>query len=142
MAVRQRAGRDWASIAAAAIGFVTIVVYLAVIIQQDTESDDYPLVAFVTVYFAGLSVAALASVSVDTRRCVALRSAAASGFLFWGLIAVGSIGIPLLIAGLVALIALIRTLRAVPGTGTLATVVATVTVLTGYAGWMIAASVQ
>ncbi len=142
MAVRQRTARDWASIAAAAIGLATVVAYLVIIANQDTESEDYPLVAFVTVYFATLSGSAVASVSADTRRCVALRSAAAAGFLFWGLIAVGSIGLPLLIAGLVALIALIRTLQAAPGTGALAAVVATATVLTGYFGWLIAGSIH
>src|SRR5690606_17653235 len=108
---------------------------------QETGSEDYPLVAFVTLYFAGLSAAALMSVSADTRRCVALRAAATAGFLFWGLIAAASIGLPLLIAGLIALIALIRTLQVAPGTGTLAAMVATMTVLAGVGGLILTTSV-
>jgi hypothetical protein len=137
---RTRAARDWASIAAALIGFATVIAYIAIIVRQETQRDDYPLIVFVTCYFAALSTAAFVSVSADTRRCVALRSAAAAGFMFWGLIAAASIGLPLLVAGLVALIALIRTLQVSPGTGVLATVVATVTVLTGITGLLIAAS--
>jgi len=140
VALRQRSARDWASIAAALIGFATVIAYLAIIIQQETQSDDYPLVAFVTMYFAALSAAAFASVSAPTRRCVALRSAATAGFLFWGLIAAASIGLPLLVAGLVALVALIRTLQVTPGAGMLAVLVATATVLAGIAGLMVTTS--
>jgi hypothetical protein len=137
---RPRAARDWAAIAAAIIGFATVIAYLAIIVEQETSSDDYPLVAFVTVYFATLSVAAFISVSANTRRCVALRSAAAAGFLFWGLIAAASIGLPLLVAGLVALVALIRTLQVSPGTGVLAGLVAGGTVATGIAGLLLVAA--
>ena len=134
MALRQRTARDWASIAAAAVGLATVVVYLVIIAHQDTGSEDYPLVAFVTLYFAALSVAAFLSAFADTRRCVALRSAATAGFLFWGLIAATSIGLPLLVAGLVALVALVRTLRDTPGAGIFAALVGTATVLTGITG--------
>lgn len=139
--IRHRAPRDWASIAAAMIGFATVIAYLAIIVQQETGSEDYPLVAFVTLYFAALSAGALMSVSADTRRCVALRSAATAGFLFWGLIAAASIGLPLLIAGLIALIALIRTLQVTPGTGILAALVAAATVLAGISGLLLTAAV-
>lgn len=142
MAVRQRAARDWASLLAAAIGFATVVAYIAIIVNQDTDSSDYPRVAFVTLYFAALSAAAFASVSVNGRRCVTMRSAATAGFLFWGLIAAASIGLPLLIAGLMALVALIRTLRVVPGSGLWASAVAVVTVLTGVAGIALTASLS
>jgi hypothetical protein len=139
---RGRAARDWAALTAALIGFATVIAYLAIIIEQETASEDYPLVAFVTVYFATLSVAAFISVSADPRRCVALRSAATAGFLFWGLIAAASIGLPLLVAGLVALVALIRTLQVSPGTGVLAALVATATVVTGIAGLLIISSLR
>lgn len=139
--MRQRTARDWASITAAAIGFGTVITYIAIIVQQETDSEDYPLVAFVTLYFAALSAGALLSVSADTRRCVALRAAATAGFLFWGLIAAASIGLPLLVAGLIALIALIRTLQVSPGTGWLAGFVALGTVLAGVAGLLVTASV-
>ncbi len=141
MAVRHRTARDWASITAAGIGFATVITYVAIIVQQETDSEDYPFVAFVTLYFAALSVGALMSVSADTRRCVALRAAATAGFLFWGLIAAASIGLPLLVAGLIALIALIRTLQVSPGTGWLAGMVAVGTVLAGVAGLILTASV-
>lgn len=134
MAVRNRPARDWASLLAAAIGFATVVAYLVIIVQQETEREDYPLVGFVTLYFAALSIAALVSVSAQARRSVALRSAATAGFLFWGLIAATSIGLPLLVAGLIALVALIRTLQLVPGTGVFAALVATATVAAGIAG--------
>ncbi len=141
MAVRHPTARDWASITAAGIGLVTVVAYLAIVVQQETDSEDYPLVAFVTLYFAALSVGALLSVSADTRRCVALRAAATAGFLFWGLIAAASIGLPLLVAGLIALIALIRTLQVSPGTGWLAGFVALGTVLAGVGGLLLTTSV-
>jgi hypothetical protein len=48
----------------------------------------------------------------------------------------------LLVAGLVALVALIRTLQASPGTGVLAALVATATVLTGIAGLLIISSLR
>ncbi len=140
MAMKQRAARDWASILAAAIGFATVVAYVAIIIGQETDRGDYPLVAFVTLYFAVLSGAALASVSAVERRSVMLRSAATAGFLFWGLIAATSIGLPLLVAGLVALFALIKTLQLAPGTGILAALVATGTVLAGIGGLLITTS--
>ena len=94
-----------------------------------------------TSLLAALSAAAILSVSAETRRCVALRAAAAAGFLYWGLIAATSIGLPLFVAGLVALVALIRTMQAAPGTGTLAAMVATATVLAGIGGLILAASV-
>jgi hypothetical protein len=58
------------------------------------------------------------------------------------LIAAASIGLPLLVAGLVALVALIRTLQVSPGTGVLAALVATATVLTGIAGLLIVSSLR
>ncbi|MGE0228466.1 MAG: hypothetical protein AB7I38_06545 [Dehalococcoidia bacterium] len=134
MAVKQPAARDWTSLLAAAIGFATVVAYVAIIINQDTERSDYPFAAFVTLYFAVLSVAALASATATGRRSVALRSAATAGFLFWGLIAAASIGLLLLIAGLIALVALIRTLRVEPGSGMYAALIAFATVLTGVVG--------
>lgn len=140
MAVRQRAAQDWASLLAAAIGFATVAVYIAIIVNQDTDTSDYPRVGFVTLYFASLSAAAFASASAEGRRSVAMRSAATSGFLFWGLIAAASIGLPLLIAGLMALVALIRTLRVVPGSGLWASGVAIATVATGVAGIVLTAS--
>jgi hypothetical protein len=141
VALRHYAARDWASIAAAAIGFATVIAYLAIIVQQETSSEDYARVAFVTLYFTVLSGAAVLSVSAETRRCVALRAAATAGFLYWGLIAATSIGLPLFVAGLVALVALIRTLRVAPGTGALAAMVATATVLAGIGGLILTASV-
>ncbi len=134
MAVRQRAARDWASLIAAAIGFATVIAYLVIIVNQETDSSDYPRVGFVTLYFAALSAAAFASVSASGRRCVTMRSAATAGFLFWGLIAAASIGLPLLIAGLIALIALIRTVRLDPGSLWWAALVAVLTVLAGVVG--------
>lgn len=142
MALRQRAARDWASLLAAAIGFAAVIAYIAIIVNQDTDSRDYPFVGFVTLYFAVLSAAALASVSATGRRCVTMRSAATAGFLFWGLIAAASIGLLLLIAGLVALVALIRTLRLIPGSGLWAALVAVATVLVGVAGILATASLS
>jgi len=140
--VRQRAARDWASLLAAAIGFATVVAYVAIIVNQETDSSDYPQVGFVTLYFAALSAAAFASVSASGRRCIAMRSAATAGFLFWGLIAAASIGLPLLIAGLMALVALIPTLRLAPGSAFYASMVAVATVLAGVAGIVLTASLS
>lgn len=52
---KQRAARDWASLIAAAIGFATVIAYLVIIVNQETDSSDYPRVGFVTLYFAALS---------------------------------------------------------------------------------------
>lgn len=145
--MRQRAARDWAahdwaSVLAAAVGFATVIAYLVIVANQETDRGDYPRVGFVTLYFAALSAAALASVSASGRRCITMRTAATAGFLFWGLIAAASIGLPLLIAGLMALVALIRTLRVVPGSLWWASMVAVVTVLVGVAGIVLTASLS
>lgn len=140
MALVPHRGRDWAAAIAGLIGFATVVAYLIIVFGQDGSDHDYPLVAFVTLFFTVLSAASIWSNAVELERRVAYRSASAVGFLFWGLIAAASIGTPLLVAGLIALVGLIRTLQESPQLGLMAALAGFGAVAVGILGLVVANS--
>lgn len=91
----------------------TDAVYLLLILGQGGAPSDVVTVAFVASYLAAL--AALLAASLPRRWSavvrLSLRAAAAGGLLVLGILAIFSIGLPLLIAGAMAVGAAVRTLR-------------------------------
>lgn len=91
----------------------TDAVYLLLILGQGGAPSDVVTVAFVASYLAAL--AALLAASLPRRWSavvrLSLRAAAAGGLLVLGILAIFSIGLPLLIAGAMATGAAVRTLR-------------------------------
>lgn len=91
----------------------TAAVYLLLILGQGGAPSDVVTVAFVASYLAALAALLAASLlrrwSMVVR--VSLRAAAAGGLLVLGVLAIFSIGLPLLIAGAMATGATVRTLR-------------------------------
>jgi hypothetical protein len=91
----------------------TDAVYLLLILGQGGAPSDVVTVAFVASYLAAL--AALLAASLPRRWSavvrLSLRAAAAGGLLVLGVLAIFSIGLPLLIAGAMAIGAAVRTLR-------------------------------
>jgi hypothetical protein len=95
------------------LALATDVVYLLLILGQGGAPSDVVTVAFVASYLAAL--AALLAASLPRRWSavvrLSLRAAAAGGLLVLGVLAIFSIGLPLLIAGAMAVGAAVRTLR-------------------------------
>jgi hypothetical protein len=91
----------------------TAAVYLLLILGQGDSPSDIATVAFVASYLAALAALLAASLlrrwSMVVR--LSLRAAAAGGLLILGVLAIFSIGLPLLIAGAMAIGATVRTLR-------------------------------
>jgi hypothetical protein len=92
---------------------VTAAAYLLLILGQGGAPSDIVTVAFVASYLAALAALLAASLlrrwSVVVR--LSLRAAAAGGLLVLGVLAIFSIGLPLVIAGAMATGATVRTLR-------------------------------
>lgn len=91
--------------AAAAIGAVWDLGYLFIVSGPGIEPE--PNVAFYAGFVGVMSALSVASTlpTVDARFAQASRYAAASGFVLAGAMAAASIGLPLVVAGLLALAA-------------------------------------
>jgi hypothetical protein len=91
----------------------TAAVYLLLILGQGDAPSDVVTVAFVASYLAAIAALLAASLLRRWSRVVRLllRAAAAGGLLVLGVLAIFSIGLPLLIAGAMATGATVRTLR-------------------------------
>jgi len=91
----------------------TDAAYFLLVAGQSGDRPDVVTVAFVASYLVAL--AALLAASLLRRwnavRRLSLRAAAAGGLLVLGILAISSIGLPLLIAGAMATGATVRTLR-------------------------------
>jgi len=105
----------------AVVVVVMVAVYLALIRAQGGAAPDWLTVPFVTAYL--LSAAALLAASVLRIRPgvrAAMRAAAAAGLLVLGYLAGFSIGVPLILAGVLAAIATAATLSRVRGPAVIA----------------------
>lgn len=91
----------------------TAAAYLLLILGQGGAPSDIVTVAFVASYLAALAALLAASLLRRSSTVVrlALRAAAAGGLLVLGVLAIFSIGLPLLIAGAMATGAAVRTRR-------------------------------
>lgn len=106
----------WLAVAAAVIAAVVDVLYQALVRAQPGPGDGFFLrVPFVTAFIALLAVAAaLASAAAAAKVRPALLALSAIGLLAIGFIAIFSIGLPLLVAGGLALVAAINSLARSP----------------------------
>ncbi len=98
-----RARLDLAAVAAAVLAVVNLSVYLMVIRQQDGQ----PAVWAVAILVLGAAAAGYGSVRNAPYRRAALLSAAC-GLAALGLLAILTIGMPILLAGLLCLVAAVR----------------------------------
>ncbi len=113
----------------------TDAVYLLLVLGQGGERPDVATVVFIASYL--IALAALLAASLLRRWSavvrLSLRAAAAGGLLVLGVLAIFSIGLPLLIAGAMATGATVRTLRGpfltVPSISAVAAAVVAVVVL-------------
>lgn len=95
-------------LAAAAIALVTDVLYIAVILSEDNDPI-VGVVLVVAVLIGGAGVAcAMGSLSTDPRLRAALLWPAAAVLIVIGLLAILSVGLPLLVAGALASTAAVR----------------------------------
>lgn len=101
----------WAIIAAAVIAAMVDALYLGVVQTQDGGDPQFLTVPFVATSIALMaSCAALASRASSARWRPLLLGVATGGLLLLGYVGMFSIGLPLLVAGLLLLISLIVTL--------------------------------
>lgn len=113
----------------------TDAVYLLLVLGQSSSRPDMATVVFIASYL--IALAALLAASLLRRWGpvvrLSLRAAAAGGLLVLGVLAIFSIGLPLLIAGAMATGATVRTLRGpfltVPSISAVAAAVVAVVVL-------------
>jgi hypothetical protein len=91
----------------------TAAAYLLLILGQGGAPPEVATVAFVAAYLVGTAALLAASLLRPWRAVVrlSLRAGAAGGLLVLGVLAIFSIGLPLLIAGAMATGATVRTLR-------------------------------
>ncbi len=91
----------------------TAAAYLGLMLGQGGARPEVATVAFVAAYLVGLAALLAASLLRRWRAVVrrSLRAGAAGGLLVLGVLAIFSIGLPLLIAGAMATGAAVRTMR-------------------------------
>jgi hypothetical protein len=96
---------------------VTVVVYIGVIRSQGSGPPDWLTVPFVASYMVAASLALLVSQwpGFASGARASLRAAAAGGLLVLGFLGAFSIGLPLLLAGVLAAIAAVTTASRVRG---------------------------
>lgn len=106
----------WLAIAAAVIAGVVDVLYLGYVRSQSGPGDgQFLTVPFVAAFIALLAIAAALSTRASAERIrPALLASSAAGLLAIGYIGLTSIGLPLLIAGMLALVAAVQSLRRAP----------------------------
>lgn len=102
----------WAGIAAAVIAGSVDVLYLGVVGSQGGSDPQFLRVPFVAAFIALMAICT----ALSTRKSAArwrplLLGVSAGGLLLLGYFAIFSIGLPLLVAGALALIGLLNTLR-------------------------------
>ena len=124
MATRVLRSGGWADRVLVSVAFVTVVgtdaAYVEIIRSQpggpppDVEVAVPIFVTFYLVAMALLLAASLAEVSPLAKARPALRAAASAGLLVMGVLAAFSIGVPLLLAGMVAVASTILSLTADP----------------------------
>lgn len=101
----------WAATGAAVIAAIVDVLYLGYVSGQGGADPEFLRVPFVAGFIALMAVFAALSTRASAARWRALLlGVAAAGLLLLGYFAMFSIGLPLVVAGLLALIGLIRTL--------------------------------
>jgi hypothetical protein len=101
----------WAGVAAAVIAATVDVLYLGYVSVQGAGDPEFLRVPFVAAFIALMAVlAALATRASAGRWRALLLGVPAAGLLLLGYFAMFSIGLPLVVAGLLALLGLIRTL--------------------------------
>jgi hypothetical protein len=90
--------------AAGGLGAVWVAGYLLILLRQGTELDT-PMTVFIATFvgvMAALAVGAAATHRRDEQRAQAMLYAAGAGFLPAGVVGLLSIGLPLILAGLLA----------------------------------------
>ena len=107
-------GRATRVLVAVPIAIVVVVdaLYVAIVVNQDPRPPELFTISFIASYLL-LMVVVLALSLVHSRSAAAraaLRAAAAAGLLVLGVLALMSIGLPLVIAGAMAFAATLRTL--------------------------------
>jgi hypothetical protein len=100
----------WAGVAAAVIAGTVDVLYLGYVNSQGAGDPQFLRVPFVATFIAIMAIcAALSSRSSAARWRPLLLGASAAGLLLLGYFGIFSIGLPLLVAGALALVGLVRT---------------------------------
>ena len=105
----------WLAGVAAIIAAVVDILYIGIVIRQNSQGPHDPLgstVIFVATFIAVLAVtAALAALRPAATRRPALLGLSAIGLLAIGVVAIFSVGLPLIVAGGLAFVALLSSLR-------------------------------
>jgi len=108
----------WAGVAAAIIAAANDVLYLAIIATQSDSASQFLRVPFIAAFIAVMAIcAALSSMASAGRWGSFLLGVSAAGLLLLGFLAMFSIGLPLVIAGVLAALGLIKTLGDVRSSG-------------------------
>ena len=101
----------WAGVGAAIIAATTDAVYLGTIEAQGGSASQFLRVPFIAAFIAVMAIcAALSSIASAGRWRSFLLGVSAAGLLLLGFFAMFSIGLPLVIAGVLASLGLIKTL--------------------------------
>jgi hypothetical protein len=112
----------WAGVVAAIIAATIDVLYLGVVSSQGDGNPEFLRVPFVATFIALMAISAALSARASAARWrPLLLGVSAAGLLLLGYFAMFSIGLPLVVAGLLALLGLINTLGRLgpsPGTST------------------------
>ena len=94
---------------------LTAVVYITIITAEGIERDDAAETALIAASFASAALAAAAgSLLPGTGWRLLLLSWSATTLIVWGFLGIFSIGLPLLVAGILSAMAVSRTARSVP----------------------------
>lgn len=102
----------WAAIAAAIIAAADDIFYLGIVRSQGGGDPEFFRIPFVATFIAVMAICCALSVRASAARWrPLLLGVAAAGLLLLGFFAVFSIGLLLVVPGVLALLALIRTLR-------------------------------
>jgi hypothetical protein len=108
----------WAASGAAVIAATVDVLYLGYVSGQGGGDPQFLRVPFVASFIALMAIlAALSAFESASRWRPLLLGVAAAGLLLLGYFAMFSIGLPLLVAGLLAVYGLVRTLAGAPSSG-------------------------
>ena len=101
----------WAGVAAAVIAGTVDVLYLGIVGSQGASNPEFLRVPFVAAFIALMAIcAALSSRASAERWRSLLLGVSAAGLLLLGLFAIFSIGLPLVVAGVLASLGLMRAL--------------------------------
>jgi hypothetical protein len=99
----------WAGVGAAIIAATDDVLYLGTIATQQGSASQFLRVPFIAAFIALMAIcAALSSVASAGRRRSLLLGMSAAGLILLGYLAMFSIGLPLVLAGVLAALGLIK----------------------------------